>query len=92
MKAEESLVPASENVLDTLGLDSEAMACTGGAGLPEKAFMLATFRGDEHLFICPHREELADPAMDEDECQPINTLVLAATAAAQCGISSDKCH
>ena len=46
MKAEESLVPAAEKVLDTLGLDSEAMACTGGAGLPEKAFMLATFRGD----------------------------------------------
>ena len=92
MKAEESLVPASENVLDTLGLDSEAMACTGGAGLPEKAFMLATFRGDDHLFTQPQRQELADMTMDEDECQPVNTSVLAATAAAQCGISSDKCH
>ncbi len=53
MKAEELLVSALENVLDTLGLDSEAMACTGGAGLPEKAFMLATFRGDEDLFTRP---------------------------------------
>ena len=92
MKAEESLVPASENVLDTLGLDSEAMACTGGAGLPEKAFMLATFRGDDELFTRPQREELADLTMGEDECQPVNTSVLAATAAAQCGISSNKCH
>ena len=92
MKAEESLVLASENVLDTLGLDSEAMACTGGAGLPEKAFMLATFRGDDELFTRPQREELADLTMGEDECQPVNTSVLAATAAAQCGISSNKCH
>ena len=59
MKAEEALVPSAENLLDTLGLDTEAMACTGGAGLPEKAFMLATFRGDEDLFTRPQREELA---------------------------------
>ena len=84
-KAEESLVPAAENVLDILGLDGEAMACTGGAGLPEKAFIMATFRGDEDL--------LADLTMDEEMCEPVNTSILAATAAAtQCGISSDKCH
>lgn len=91
-KAEESLVPAAENVLDILGLDGEAMACTGGAGLPEKAFIMATFRGDEDLFTRPQREELADLTMDEEMCEPVNTSVLAATAAAQCGISSDKCH
>ena len=91
-KAEESLVPAAENVLDTLGIEGEAMACTGGAGLPEKAFMMATFRGDDDLFTRPQREELADLTMDDEMCDLVNTSVLVATAAAQCGISSDKCH
>ena len=66
--------------------------CTGGAGLPEKAFIMATFRGDKDMFTRPQRKELADLTMDEEMCQPVNTSVLAATAAAQCGISSDKCH
>ena len=75
MKVEESLFPAAENVLD----NSKAMACTGGDGLPEKACMLATFRGDEDLFTRPQREELADLTMGEDECQPVDTSILAAT-------------
>ena len=38
----------------------------------------------------PQGQELADLMMDES--QPVNTSVLAAPAAAQCEISSDKCH
>ena len=44
-KAEESLIQAVENVMDALGINGEAIQCTGGAGLPMKAFLLAGFRG-----------------------------------------------
>jgi len=33
MKAEDSLVPSAENAMDKLGIDGEAMLCTGGSSL-----------------------------------------------------------
>ena len=68
------------------------MACTGGAGLPAKSFMMAPFRGDEEMFTRLQREELADLTIDDEMCDLVNMSALATTAAAQCGISSDKCH
>ncbi|KAL7548847.1 hypothetical protein ACHAWF_015173 [Thalassiosira exigua] len=90
-KAEESLVPSAENVMDSLGIDGEAMACTGGAALAEKVFMLAAFKGDKELFSRPERAELADADIDDEMCEPPDLKILPATAAANCGISSDGC-
>ena len=45
-KAEESLVPAAKNAMDSLGICGKAVACTGGASLPMKALLLTAFRGE----------------------------------------------
>ena len=50
LKTEDLLFPSAENILDTLWIDSEAIACTGGCSLPEKLFILAAFRGNTKLF------------------------------------------
>jgi len=91
-KAEESLVPSAESVMDEIGMEGEAMACTGGCGLAEKAFMLAAFRGDTEMFSRPEREELRDAIIDDEMCEMPNQVVLPATAAANAGISSNHCH
>ena len=60
--------------------------------MPEKSFMLAAFRGNTDLFSRPERIELANAGIYEEMCQLPDLKVLAATAAANCGISSDLCH
>ena len=91
-KAQESMVPSAENNLDKSGRDGEAMACTGDCGIMEKSFLIAAFRGDEDLFSRPEREELADTTIDDELCEMPNLKVLAATEAANCGISSKLCR
>ena len=92
LKAEESLVPSAESILDTLRLEGEAMACTGGCSLAQKSFILAAFRGDKQLFQQPDREECLNIKMDDELTDPPLLKVLPATAAANCGVSSDFCH
>ena len=91
-KAEESMVPTAENLMDKAGIDGESMPCTGDSGIAQKSFTMAAFQGDMELFSRPQREELANAVIDEEMCEPPNLRILPATAAANCGISSDECH
>ncbi|KAL7529642.1 hypothetical protein ACHAWF_003062 [Thalassiosira exigua] len=91
-KAEDSMVPAAENALDRLGIDGESMPCTGDCGIAPKGFVTAAFRGDKELFSRPQRAELADAVIDDEMCDQANLRILPATAAANCGISSDLCE
>ncbi|KAL7524738.1 hypothetical protein ACHAWF_002535 [Thalassiosira exigua] len=91
-KAEETMVPSAENMLDKLGIDGESMPCTGDSGIAQKSFTLAAFRGDKDLFTRPQRQELVNAIIDDEMCRPANLRILPATAAANCGISSDECH
>ena len=70
-------------------LDKEAMACTGGAGLLTKSFIVAACCGDEQLLSCPDQEELGDVNIDDEMCAGPNVLVLLLVVAANCGISSN---
>ena len=91
-KAEESLVPSSKNILDTLGIDGESMPCSRDYGIAEKAFILSAFRGDNEIFNRPQREELADLELDDELCEPPKLRILPATAVTNCGISSKLCY
>ena len=86
------MVPTAENLMDKAGIDGESMPCTGDSGIAQKSFTMAAFRGDRELFSRPQREELANEVIDEEMCEPPNLRILPATAAANCGISSDDCH
>ena len=68
------------------------MDFTGGTGMPEISFMLAAFCGGPDLFSCPKCIELTNVGIDDEMCELPNLKVLAATAAANCGIISNLCH
>ena len=86
------MVPKGEDILDSLGIQGESLPCTGDSGTAQKAFILAAFRGDTDLFSRPDRQELADADIDDEVCDEADLRILSATAAANCGISSNHCY
>ena len=68
------------------------MPCSRDYGIAEKAFILSAFRGDNEIFNRPQREELADLELDDELCEPPKLHILPATAATNCGISSNLCY
>eukprot|EP00580_Thalassiosira_gravida_P005591 CAMPEP_0201654552 /NCGR_PEP_ID=MMETSP0493-20130528/45557_1 /ASSEMBLY_ACC=CAM_ASM_000838 /TAXON_ID=420259 /ORGANISM="Thalassiosira gravida, Strain GMp14c1" /LENGTH=392 /DNA_ID=CAMNT_0048131113 /DNA_START=666 /DNA_END=1844 /DNA_ORIENTATION=- len=89
MKAEESLVPAAENVLNELKLPGEVIPLTGGSGIMDKVFVTDAFGR-----VADEIDN--DPADSPHSVDPIyhlpNIVVMPATSAANCGVSSAKCY
>jgi superfamily II DNA helicase RecQ len=89
-KAEESLVPSFEAIVDKLKLSAkEVMSITGDDGLMAKVLLMAAFSGLKALFDAPQRPDVADTVQS---IVPPNLSILAATSAANCGISSKLCR
>ena len=82
-KAEESLTPSAEKVLDSLGIEGEVMPLTGDCGIMQKVFLMAAFCGD-----ATYNNEDRD---DDDNYELPHLLVMPATSAANCGVSSKDC-
>ena len=77
-KAEESLVTSCEAVLEKLNIEGEVMPLTGDCGIMQKVFLMAAFCGEASL--------------DSEETKPPLLLIMPATSAANCGVSSNDCH
>lgn len=93
-KAEESLVPTSELLLDSLGIDGEAFSCTGGDGVKHKSYALAAWSGKKEHFVQPDRSDIqaVEGEKSAADIKIPKLSILTATDAANCGISSDECH
>jgi hypothetical protein len=76
-KAEETLAPMAEKILETHGIDGEVLPLTGDSGIMEKMFIMEGF---------------AKPFDAEyDEFVP-NFIIMPATSAANCGVGCKDCH
>ena len=78
-KAEESITPMIEKVMEECMIPGEAMALTGDSGVMEKTFIMECFARP------------TDCNDNSDDAIP-NATCVAATAAANCGISCRDCH
>ena len=89
-KAEESLVPSAEKILEELGIEGEVIPLTGGNGIMDKVFVMDAFgRLASEIDNNP-----GDPnAVDDPMYYALpNLVVMPATSTANCGVSSAKCY
>ena len=77
------MTPSAEKVLDSLSIEGEVMPLTGDCGIMQKVFLMAAFCGK-----ATYDNEDRD---DDDEYELPNIVVMLATSAANCGVSSKDC-
>jgi hypothetical protein len=77
VKAEETLTPMVENVLESNGVTGEVMPLTGDSGLMEKTFIMEAF---------------ARPIDAPPDSSVPRLIAMPATAAANCGVGCRDCH
>ena len=87
-KAKESLVPSAEKVLEELGIEGEVIPLTGGNGIMDKVFVMDAFS----LIASEIDNSPGDPIAVNDPmyCALPNLIIMPATSAANCGVSSTK--
>mmetsp|Transcript_11434 Transcript_11434/g.25104 ORF Transcript_11434/g.25104 Transcript_11434/m.25104 type:complete len:717 (-) Transcript_11434:43-2193(-) len=90
-KAEESLVPSAEGVLEELGIVGDVIPLTGGNGIMDKVFVMDAFGrvAAEVNNNTHHPNATVDPMY---YAVLPNLVVMPATSAANCGVSSAKCY
>ncbi len=82
-KVEESIVPKCESILKKQKNPGKVMSLTGGDGIQMKILAM-------HLFAWTENDHLEAAA--QGRFQLPNVLIMPATSAANCGVSSKECH
>ena len=92
-KAEEYLVPSAEAVLEELNIAREVIPLIVGSGIMDKVFVIDAFgrvaKEINHNPVDPNAP--VDP-MYYAYCLLPNLVIVPATSAANCGVSSAKCY